>query len=215
MFKNISVVVFFGIFYTGTVNASLVTPTGYINGLDLGWGQSESNSLQAYNEVQGAHIASGSVFVDYLLGDNLFQGTQYTGAQNSTSGLTLDEGQYNSHLVRFDPIGVAKGELENVRVSFNENIVAIILGHQYLNLSDSLFGYSDTTYQTKKSRRLETHDLFTLEDSTTLILNRLRVGEYWVDEARIITHSIPEPSSFALFALGLMGIVGFSIRRLK
>lgn len=215
MFKNILVAVLLGVFYMGSVNASLITPTGYIGGLDLRWGQSESNALQAYDEAQGVHVDSSTIFVDYLLGDNLFQGVQYKGARDSTSRLTLDEGRYNAHLVHFDPIGVAKGKVENVRISFKENIVAIILGHQYLNLSDGLFGSSTTTYQTKKSRRLETHDLFTLEDSTTLVLNRLRVGKYWVDEARIITYSIPEPSSFALFALGLMGIVGFSIRRLK
>lgn len=215
MYKNILVVALLGLFYTGGVNASLVSPTGYINGLDLSWGQSESNSLQAYDEDQGVHIAGDTILVDYLLGENLFQGVTYQGAKHSTSGLSLGEGRYNSHLIHFDPIGISKGKLEDVRISFKENIVAIILGHQYLNFSDELFGRSDTIYQTKKSRRLEAHDLFTLEDSTTLVLNRLRVGKYWVDEARVITYSIPEPSSFALFGLGLMGVVGFSIRRLK
>lgn len=212
MFKNILTIAFLGAIYTGAVNASLLTPTGYIDSLDLRWGNTESNSLQAYDEAQDVHIAGGSVYVDYLLGDNLIQGEQNKGARHSTSRLTLDEGRYNSHLLRFDPVGVTKGKIENVSVSFNENIVAIILGHQYLNLSDGLFGHSNTTYQTKKSRRLEAHDLFTLEDSTTLVLNRLRVGKYWVDEARVITYSIPEPSSFALFGLGLMGVVGFSLR---
>ncbi|MFD2229813.1 PEP-CTERM sorting domain-containing protein [Alkalimarinus sediminis] len=213
MFNNILALALYSVIYSGTASALLTTPTGYIDGLDLRWGHSESSSLQAYNEAQGVQVASGSVYVDYLLGENLMQGQQYRGARDSTSRLTLGEGRYNSHLLHFDPVGVAKGKVENVTVSFKENIVAIILGHQYLNLSDGIFGHTNTTYQSKKSRRLEAHDLFTLEDSTTLVLNRLRVGRYWVDEARVITYSIPESNSFALFGLGLMGVVGLSIRR--
>lgn len=213
MFNNILALALYSVIYSGTASALLTTPTGYIDGLDLRWGYSESSSLQAYNEAQGVQVASGSVYVDYLLGENLMQGQQYRGARHSTSRLTLGEGRYNSHLLHFDPVGVAKGKVENVTVSFKENIVAIILGHQYLNLSDGIFGHTNTTYQSKKSRRLEAHDLFTLEDSTTLVLNQLRVGRYWVDEARVITYSIPESNSFALFGLGLMGVVGLSIRR--
>ena len=129
--------------------------------------------------------------------------------------MTLDEGRYNSHLIHFDPVGVTKGEIENLRVSFTENIVAIIVRGRYLNMSDNIFGSTDAVYQNKNSRRLESHDIFTLENSNTLLFNKLRVGKYWTDEARIITYFIPEPSSFALFGLGLMGIVGLSVRRLK
>ncbi len=215
MFKKVLAIGFFSLFSIGAVNASLITSTGDINGLDLRWGKSESNLLQSYDESQGVNVNGGEVFVDFLLNENLSVGDNKQGLSHSNSGLTLSEGRYNSHLLHFDPFGTSKGSIESFSVSFTENIVAIILGGEYLRWSDDLMGGTGTTYQQSNSRRLESHDFFSFESANTLSFDKMRVGKYWIDEVRVITQEVPEPSSLALFALGILGISALSMRRFK
>ena len=199
----------------GSANATLIDSTGDINGLDLRWGKAESNLLQTFDESQGVYVSDDQVFVDFLVGNNIFAENSNRGMTHSNSGLSLTQGYYNSHLIHFDPVGTAKGSLKNILVSFDEDIVAIILGGEYLKFSDLLLGGSGTTYENRVSRRLESHDFFTLEDSRSLAFDKLKVGKYWIDEARIITRFVPEPGSLSMLALGMLCLVGFSARRSK
>ena len=215
MFKKILSLGFASLLSFGSANASLIGPSADISGLDLHWGVTESNSLQTFNESQGVYVADDQIFVDFLIGDNLFAGDVNQGVKHSNSGLSLTEGYYNSHLLHFDPIGTAKGSIQDIEVSFGEDIVAIILGGEYLNFSDLLLGGSGTTYENRISRRLETHDFFTLSGPRTLVFDELKVGQYWIDEARIITRSVPEPGTLSMLGLGLLGLVGFSMKRRK
>ena len=182
--------------------ASNITPS------DLTWGGSEATHLQVFDEVKDQKIKGNSVLVDFLVGNNLSVGQQFTGANHSNSGLFLDEGTYSSHLLHFDTLGNRAGSIKNERLQFNGNIVAIILGGEYLKLSDVLMGSAGTQYEQSISRRMESHDLFTLESSNTLLLNKLSIGASWIDEARVITQSVPEPGSWALFGMGLLGLFG-------
>jgi hypothetical protein len=188
--------------------AALISPTNSIDGLNLSWSESESNHLQAFDEAQDILIKSKSIRVDYLLGQNLTLGQQFTGVNHSNSNLYLQEGRYSSHLLHFDPTNNQSGNIQNQRFEFSDNIVAIILGGEYLNFSDYLLGSSSTQYENSISRRMETHDLFKLESSHTLLVDNVSVGRYWIDNARVITQKVPEPSSWAIFGIGLLGLVG-------
>tara|TARA_R110002072_G_C7976558_1_gene535549 strand:+ start:17266 stop:17922 length:657 start_codon:yes stop_codon:yes gene_type:complete len=188
--------------------AALVAPTNSIDGLNLNWSKSESNTLQAFDENQNISIKSDSINVDYLMGENLNVGQSFTGVNRSNSGLYLKEGTYSSQLLHFDPLGTKRGQIQNARFEFTDSIVAIILGGEYLRLSDYLLGNANTLYDTSSSRRMETNDFFTLESSNTLLVDKVSVGRYWTDDVRIITQKVSEPSSWAIFGLGLLGLVG-------
>jgi hypothetical protein len=214
MLQKLSILGLFCLFYWGSAHAGLMSPTDDINGLDLRWGHTESNQIQAFNEAQNIYIHDEQIKVDFLLGDNLFIGDSFRGSNHSNSNLSLAAGNYNSHLLHFDSLGTSSGHIFNSRLSFEEDIVAIILGGKYLNLSDDIFGGIDTIYQKNNSRRLEAHDFLTFESSNTLVLDQLSIGRYWIDNARVITQAVPEPGSIALLSLGLLGLF-FSRAQIK
>ena len=196
------------ILFTVSTHAALILPTKSIEGLDLTWGQTESNSIQAFNEVQNTHINAKTINVDYLVGQNVFIGQKFTGVRHSKSNLYLSEGNYSSHLLHFDPFNDRSGNTDKLRFEFTDTIVAIILGGEYLNLSDHLLGNTNTLYEKSISRRMETHDRFILENTNTLLVDKVSVGRYWIDDARIITQNVPEPSAWAIFIIGLICLFG-------
>jgi len=195
------------IIFSLSAKAALVNPTGNINGLDLHWGQTEAKHLQLYDEAQNVQISDNQVHVDYLLGTNLFEGDTLRGKSNQQN-IYLKEGSYNSHLLHFDTLGRSRGTESNLSITFKEDIIGIMLGTKHLNLSDNTFGGLGTLYEKNRSRGLERHDFLTFESTRTILVDRLWVGRYWIDDARIITHAVPEPGSMALFGLGIICLLG-------
>jgi len=208
MLKKLITLGLSSLFAAGSAQAGLINPTGDINNLNLRWGQTESNQVQAFNEAQNVQVNENQVQVDFLLGDNFFVGDSVRGIYNSNKNFSLAAGNYNSHLLHFDPLGTSSSSIFNTSISFEEEIVAVILGGQTLNATDEIFGGIGTTYQKNNSRRLEPHDFLTFENANTLTLDRLAVGKYWIDNARVITQAVPEPGSMALLGLGLIGLIG-------
>ena len=206
--RSLGLFTLFSIGISAVTQAALIAPTNTIDGADLSWNQSESNTLQTFDEQQDIAIKGNSIRVDYLIGQNLSLGQSFTGVNNSGSNLYLKEGTYSSHLLHFDPIGTKSGTAQHIRVEFTDNIIAVILGGEYLKLSDFLLGSATTYYEPSISRRMETQDLFTLESENTLLVDKVSVGRYWTDDARVLTQKVPEPSSWALFGLGLLGLMG-------
>jgi len=188
-------------------NAAVINPSGDINNKDFHWGKSESNYLQTYDESQNVSIEGGQIRVDYLFGNNLFVGDTVTGKHHSKK-LTLSEGRYNSHLLHFDPIGTSKGKLVDINITFEEDIVAIILDKKLLNKSNQIFGNINSDYEKNRSHGLEGHDILSFVSLRNLSIDRLWVGKYWTDDARIITRSVPEPGSYVLFGLGIICLIG-------
>jgi len=209
MFQKLSILGLglFSILSWSSAYAGLIGPTDNINGLDLRWGHTESNQIQAFNEAQNTYVNDGQIKVDFLLNENLFIGDSIRGLNHSNSNLSLAAGNYNSHLLHFDSLGTSSARIFNSRLTFKEDIVAIILGGKYLNLSDDVLGGIGTIYQNNNSRRLEAHDFLTFESSNTLVLNQLAIGKYWIDNARVITQAVPEPGSVMLLSLGLLGLI--------
>ena len=188
------------------------------DGLDLRWGKTEANYLQTFNEAQNVYVNNNQINVDYLLGDNLFYGNHLRGGASPSRGQSLLEGDYNSHLIHFDPIGTRSSNVKNTRITFDSDIVAIILNAKDLRSSDSIFGGLDTQYLRNGASGIERHDFLTFESSRSLLVDRLWVGKYWIDDARIITQSVPEPGSIALLGLGIVGLFcarSFTARKSK
>jgi len=208
MLKKLISIGLSSLFAVGTAQAGLISPTGDISNLNLRWGKTESNQIQTFNEAQNVQVNENQIQVDFLLGDNFFVGDSIRGIYNSNKSLSLAAGNYNSHLLHFDPLGISSGSIFNASISFEEEIVAIILGGRTLNATDGVFGGIGTTYQQNNSRRLERHDFLTFKSANTLTLDRLAVGKYWIDNARVITQAVPEPGSMTLFGLGLIGLIG-------
>ncbi len=123
----------------------------------------------------------------------------------------------NSYLVHFDPIGSTFTTLTGaVFFEPGETIIGVqthtpLLYSTDAMLGDSMATYPDTFIEFRAFETLPGTDTVTLpidmgSASFTLF------AELGVDEARILTAPVPEPSSLMLFGLGAMGIYWMSRR---
>jgi MYXO-CTERM domain-containing protein len=120
-----------------------------------------------------------------------------------TPGLIPAGTRVASYIFHADGIGTGNHVFEG-SVTFDEDILGIIVGTTRLNNTDNRFGAVGTTYWNGPSRGL---DLATNPGNDTLLLSvsrntvsfRLVVGEA-MDEFRVLT-AVPTPGSFAVAAL--------------
>ena len=47
-----------------------------------------------------------------------------------------------------------------------------------------------------------------IKSNNILLVEKVSVGGYWIDDVRVITQKVPEPSSWAIFGIGLLGLIG-------
>ncbi len=131
-------------------------------------------------------------------------------SMNFSTGVILSGTRVNSYYVHFDSIGdsptpvVVDGSL-----SFDHDVLGIILGPNLLNISNGLLGAPGTLYPSDPSLEivaggagLDANDLLTLsEDRRTITFNFRNTAH--LDSFRVVTAVVPEPSAYTLFAFGI------------
>lgn len=190
--------------------------------LDLTEGAVEAATLFAYNERRGVRLTapmtvdiaidagfpqetllSGLCFLE-LAGADADPGTADCPVTISNSQI-LDAGVYDSHLIRLDPIGTQINS-DDMILTFDGPIVALIGLGDSLDATDSLFGNPGVLYDTLGNRR-KFDDVFEL-----LAPNRLHVfmsaGDVSMDELRVITESrVAAPAGLAAVLACAAGVL--------
>ena len=143
----------------------------------------------------------------------------YSGANVPNSTISAGTG-YSSFFIQADPVGQPSNRISLTgTITFDQDILGIIISNDLLDDTDSILGSPTTTYipsSGQRNRALESSDSITI-NGNQLTLNLLRVTGDGVDQLRVLvaepTATIPEPTGIALFGLGLLAMGGYSMRR--
>jgi len=108
----------------------------------------------------------------------------------------------NSHLIHFDPVGIQTARVAGW-ITFDQDILGVMVNHEALDASDAIVGWPDTTYYAGSGRKFDladdSRDAFTLTaDMRTLWVTM--GANNGVDNLRIIT--VPGPAGLVLLVLG-------------
>ncbi len=186
---------------------------------DVSFNQFESELVSGFDELQNVSVAANTLKVDFLIsaGD---VGSQFPGANLPPNSPTyLGAGSYSSHLLHYDPVGDA-GVGGVATFTFDGDVVGIIANTTYLVESDASVGVPTTTYETSEQRRYESFngtgdpDLFTIVSSNSVSIDYAYVAFGYLDDLRVITAhgtdcAVPEPSTYAMAGLGLLGLLAY------
>lgn len=164
------------------------------------------NGATAYCWNEQTGVASSATPV------NLTSNGIYSGP---TPNLGIVSGTFDSHFIHFDPsptpIAISGS------VTFNTNIAAVIYDRTLLSLSDSVFGSGGTTYDSANPLRSLVGNAvgsngFTVAGNTLFFQMGVFPGMInRMIEIRVLTVSVPTPSTAALATLG--GLVTLRRRR--
>ena len=195
---------------------SLVIPT------DLREGQFEGEIIFGFDELSKVEIPANTIAIDYIIADSEI-GMQFDGVIDPpVSPAYLPAGVYDSHILHYDTIGVANltKTIADGTFTFDSDIVAFIVNTTFLLASDPFFGVSTTTYEDDVTRRFDSAgqeggvaDQFTLVSRRSIHVDFLEVGTSHIDELRVLTNAVPEPSSLFLAGIGFFGTGLFYRRR--
>ncbi len=155
-----------------------------------------------WNEQQNVTVSGQPVNIASSFGG-------YTGPTPYTGSVS---GTFDSHFIHFDlasGVGGAGGF-----ISFTGNIAAVIYQDTLLHLTDSTFGWGGTTYATFMPFR--SHGTILNGSSVSLLGNSMQFNlvadtTTRMIELRVLTYSVPAPSSLAMVGLG--GLVATRRRR--
>ena len=237
---NICYTLLVGLVWSNSGFASIISTTGAITQVSapasLANGAFESSTnIRAIDEQQNVSLSGllrmdvdGTPGITYLGTSNLGH-SQFPNPSPTFSAGTV----VNSHILHMDlagnnPAWMALSWI--ITCGLNERIVGLIFSNQvstsnglpaaYLNASDPLVGFTTTTYDPgagRRSIRGETTDQATISvtpDRRTLTVT-MGVGGNNLDEIRVITQTIPEPSTYLVFT-GLIlcfGLAGWWRKR--
>jgi hypothetical protein len=156
-------------------------------------GSFQSNSLAfAFAERRGVRLAST------LTVDAVKPGTY--ASKNSLTYPKVAAGQVvDSYLVQADAIGQPRlaGAAVTAQITFDTNLLGVIVMSPDLKATDGLLGSPTTTYATTVSRGLElspTHDSFTIVDAHTVRLSLRTTAD--VDDVRFVVAHSALPNSY-------------------
>ena len=188
---------------------------GDINGANLSNGNTQSQFIQGFDELQGVSV-SAPISVDYLISPNNI-GQQLRGVNNATANSpVLADGVYNSHIFHFDP-STSGGSAGDATFQFDSDIIAVIANTEFLVATDSVFGAAEV-YATGVDRRSEGNDLFTIVANDTIRFDQFQVSGRYIDDLRVLTaaspiEDVPEPT--AILGLSIFGLLGISRKLLQ
>jgi len=125
--------------------------------------------------------------------------------------------EVNSYLLHTDRASTGGISYYVGSVTFEHQILGVIISDSYLNLTDGMLGL-DILYPTllrfrgaaegPNSKDEAISDLITLSDDLQTLTIDIGVGD-WMDQIRVVTAvsaAVPEPSTALLLSLGLLGL---------
>lgn len=202
----------------GTTGALTVTTAP----ADLMPGALESDTAIALIAERQNLTLGASLPVDITLAGS----SPSAGSQNFSPGTIPAGTAINSYLAHFDVVGAPSPQdavAASGSVTFDQNILGLIVLTNTLNATDGLAGLATVSYPvTDSDRGLEivpggvgtsTHDQILLSDDLRTVTLNLRDGAS-TDEVRIITSAVPEPGMGSLIALSV-GLLALRRRRYK
>jgi len=125
---------------------------------------------------------------------------------NASSSLVVPTGTpIQSYFVHFDSVGMPNQYISyTCTITFATNILGVIYIDNQLNASDAPLGVSGTTYATNEVwRGFEGNfDSITISNDLKTVTINSRLLNH-LDQIRIVTEAVPEPSSLLALAAGL------------
>ena len=182
-----------------SVSADVISTSGSVvetaapTSVDLNQYES-TTEIRAFNEQQ-------NVILPVDIGVNITSAGYYDDNGDLTEGIIAAGTLVQSHLVHLDPVGTELATLSG-SVTFDHQILGVIIHTLKLKNSDSVLGALGTVYPTGSYDRgleLEEDALAISPDMRTLTIDLWR-ADTLTDQVRVIT--TPEPGTVLLFSLG-------------
>jgi len=148
-------------------------------------GSEDSSRIRVFDEIQNESIDT-AIFVN-------FPQTGMVDSENDLRPARLIVGSpVSSHFIHSDPVGLDLVNLSGC-VTFDEEIIGVIILDAELDGSDSLLGLSNVTYQDDQFRGFEftsaSNDSMDISNDRRTICVDLRTSNQ-VDQVRVVTSSI-------------------------